>query len=72
MSPSGGVGAVTAIRDAALLANTLSKYGISEISIGKYEETMRCYAQTSIERSYFGGKKMFGQEPFENCIPLAD
>lgn len=70
MSPSGGVGAVTALRDAALLSNTISKFGISANSIGEYEETMRGYAQASIERSYFGGKKMFGQEPFGKCKPL--
>ncbi|KAL5348234.1 hypothetical protein ACLOAV_006715 [Pseudogymnoascus australis] len=70
MSPSGGVGAVTALRDAALLSNTISKFGISASSIGEYEETMRGYAQASIERSYFGGKKMIGQEPFAKCKPL--
>lgn len=70
MSPSGGVGAVTALCDAALLSNTISKLGISASSIGEYEATMRGYAQTSIERSYFGGKKMFGQEPFDKCKPL--
>jgi 2-polyprenyl-6-methoxyphenol hydroxylase-like FAD-dependent oxidoreductase len=70
MSPSGGVGAATALRDAALLSNTISKFGISASTIGKYEATMRIYAQASIERSYFGGKKMFGQEPFEKCKPL--
>ena len=61
MSPSGGVGAVTALRDAALLSNTIYKLGILASSIGEYEATMRGYAQESIERSYFGGKKMFGQ-----------
>lgn len=70
MSPSGGVSAVTALRDAALLSNTISKFGISASSIGEYEAAMRGYAQASIERSYFGGKKMFGQEPFEKCKPL--
>lgn len=70
MSPSGGVGAVTAIRDAALLARTLTEQGISAEAIGKYEAEMRGYAKKSIERSYFGGKKLFAQPPFEQCPTL--
>ena len=67
MSPCGGVGAVTAIRDAALLSRIIGEEGISTESIGKYESEMRVYARKGIERSYFGGKKMFAQRPFEEC-----
>lgn len=67
MSPAGGVGAVTALRDAANLAGLLAEEGISAASIGKYEEMMRKYAHEGIERSYFGGKQMFGQRAFEEC-----
>ncbi|KAI9877883.1 MAG: hypothetical protein M1830_002512 [Pleopsidium flavum] len=70
MSPTGGVGANTALQDAANLSKLLAEDGISSTSIGRYEEIMRSYAQAGIERSYFGGKKMFGQQPFEECKPV--
>ena len=70
MSPCGGVGAVTALRDAALLSDIFADEGISEASVGKYEKAMREYAQQGIERSYMGGKKMFCQRPFAECKPL--
>jgi prepilin-type processing-associated H-X9-DG protein len=70
MSPCGGVGAVTALRDAASLAKTITEQGISKQSIEKYETTMKEYAKASIERSYFGGKRMFGQPPFDKCKAL--
>ena len=70
MSPCGGVGAVTALRDAANLAAKIAANGICTKSIGAYEAEMRIYAKLSIERSYFGGKKMFGQRPFGDCAPL--
>ena len=67
MSPCGGVGAVTAIRDAALLAKCIGEDGIGATSNAKYEKEMRVYAGLSIQRSFFGGKKMFAQRPFEEC-----
>ena len=70
MSPCGGVGAVTAIRDAALLSRIIGEEGISAPSIGKYEAEMRIYASMGIQRSFFGGKKMFAQRPFEECEVL--
>ncbi|OCK80347.1 FAD/NAD(P)-binding domain-containing protein [Lepidopterella palustris CBS 459.81] len=70
MSPSGGVGAVTAIMDAATLSGALAAEGINKKSIGEYEAIMRQYAKKSIERSYFGGKKMFGQRWFDDCEVL--
>jgi 2-polyprenyl-6-methoxyphenol hydroxylase-like FAD-dependent oxidoreductase len=70
MSPCGGVGAVTALKDAAVLVCKITEGGINEKSIGAYEAEMRQYAKMSIERSYFGGKKMFGQRPFGDCAPL--
>ncbi|KAL9101313.1 MAG: hypothetical protein Q9163_003425 [Psora crenata] len=70
MSPCGGVGAVTALRDAALLSRVIGEEGITSTSIGKYESEMRSYAQMGIQRSFFGGKKMFAQRPFEECEVL--
>ncbi|KAL2062950.1 hypothetical protein VTL71DRAFT_6022 [Oculimacula yallundae] len=70
MSPCGGVGAVTALHDAASLAGKIGATGISAKNIGAYETEMRGYAKLNISRSYFGGKKMFGQLPFSECKPL--
>lgn len=70
MSPCGGVGAVTALKDAAVLAGKIADGGINEKSIGAYEAEMRLYAKINIDRSFFGGKKMFGQRPFVDCAPL--
>ncbi|KAI0201401.1 cercosporin toxin biosynthesis protein [Astrocystis sublimbata] len=67
MSPSGGVGAVTALVDGANLAKTIATKGISAASIGEFESAMREFAAANIRRSYFGGRKMFGQKPFNQC-----
>ncbi|KAM3073543.1 hypothetical protein ACMFMG_004563 [Clarireedia jacksonii] len=67
MSPSGGVGAVTALVDGANLAKTIAAKGISTESIGEFEKTMREFAGANIRRSYFGGRKLFGQRPFAEC-----
>ncbi|KAH0282324.1 cercosporin toxin biosynthesis protein [Aureobasidium namibiae CBS 147.97] len=67
MSPCGGVGAVTALKDAATLLDALVKQGSGVETIDPYETKMREYARSSIERSYMGGKKMFGQPRFDDC-----
>ncbi|KAI0441955.1 cercosporin toxin biosynthesis protein [Xylaria telfairii] len=69
MSPSGGVGAVTALVDGANLAKTIATKGISPESIGDFEQAMRQFAAGNIHRSYNGGRKMFGQKPFDQCTP---
>lgn len=68
MSPCGGVGANTALGDAAELAKVLlGNDGLSAASIGAYEDAMRKRAFKSVMRSYAGSKKMFDQRPFEEC-----
>ena len=67
MSPCGGVGAVTALVDGANLAKTITTKGISTDGIGEFEKAMREFAGTNIRRSYIGGRKLFGQRPFEEC-----
>ncbi|KAI8950853.1 cercosporin toxin biosynthesis protein [Xylaria longipes] len=67
MSPTGGVGACSAIQDACVLGSKLAKDGLSTQSIGSYEREMRKYAARSLQRSLAGGKKLFGQQPFDQC-----
>ena len=67
MSPGGGVGVATALRDCATLSSKLAADGLSIKTIGAYESAMRQYAEASIRRSFRGGNKFFGQPPFENC-----
>lgn len=70
MSPAGGVGAATALKDAAELTRILASKGRSSESIGEYEEAMRGYAAVSLLRSFRGGKLIFGQPDYENCKEL--
>ncbi|KAH7054477.1 hypothetical protein B0J12DRAFT_570099 [Macrophomina phaseolina] len=69
MSPSGGVGAVTAFRDAANLAKALveSDGQVSAETVGKYEQMMREYAAEAIESSRQGGVRFFNHPPFDDC-----
>lgn len=70
MSPCGGVGANTALTDAAELAQVIVGVGkgpLSAAAIGAYEESMRKRAFRSVMRSFAGSKKMFDQRPFEDC-----
>ncbi|MCJ1244520.1 hypothetical protein MMC30_001718 [Trapelia coarctata] len=67
MSPTGGVGAVTALRDGANLARELVEGGVGMESVGRYEGAMREYAGVSIRRSLMGGRKIFGQRAFDEC-----
>lgn len=73
MPPSGGVGAATAIKDAVALTKALTgPDGISLASIKAYETTMRAVARASIERSFRGGRMIYGQPPLERCRILED
>lgn len=70
MSPCGGVGANTALTDAAELSQVIVSVGegmLSAADIGVYEEAMRKRAFKSVMRSFAGSKKMFDQRPFEDC-----
>ena len=70
MSPGAGAGAVTALKDAAVLTKCLTEKGISAESIGSYETEMRGYAAASIARSSRGGMKSFAQPSFDQCKPI--
>ncbi|KAL1963596.1 hypothetical protein VTN77DRAFT_8041 [Rasamsonia byssochlamydoides] len=71
MSPAGGVGAATALQDAATLTKILARDGLSTASIREYEDTMREYAKAALTRSFRGGKKLFGQPPYDQRKEVA-
>lgn len=64
MSPTAGVGAVTALRSAASLAKIIAEEGISVDGLRKYEDEMREVAGTAIRMSFSGGKMLFGMREF--------
>lgn len=70
MSPTAGVGATTALRDAAMLAEVLREEGVTEESVGRYEGFMRGNAKEGISRSAMGGKHMFGMRAFEELAKV--
>ncbi|KXX83073.1 Kynurenine 3-monooxygenase [Madurella mycetomatis] len=68
MSPSGGVGAATAVKDAVALTKVLTELdGISLASINAHKATMRAVAKGNIERSFRGGRLLYGQPLLEQC-----
>ncbi|KAI0877847.1 cercosporin toxin biosynthesis protein [Hypoxylon argillaceum] len=70
MSPAGGVGACTAIRDGFVLGAQLAEKGVGLESVAAYEQQMRRYATRSLQRSLAGGMKMFNQPPFDQCAEV--
>lgn len=67
MLPAAASGAVTAMRDAALLTKTISEEGVTKESIGSYEQEMRKYAGDTVALSASIGQKSFGQRPLDEC-----
>ncbi|KAJ4479150.1 hypothetical protein J3R30DRAFT_2726587 [Lentinula aciculospora] len=73
MSPTGGVGANTALKDCSALYEVLRKAfvedegKVSVEALGQYEAAMRVYAGEAVDRSQQGGVKFYGQPPFEEC-----
>ena len=69
MSPSGGVGAVAAINDAAALAQVIAdQQGVPSVhSVSKIEQTIRYSARVCLRRSFAAGEKMLNTMPAEKC-----
>jgi 2-polyprenyl-6-methoxyphenol hydroxylase-like FAD-dependent oxidoreductase len=59
MSPMGGSGGDTAIRNAAYLAQILAEEGVTEGSIKAFEARMEATARDKIEHSFRGGQKFW-------------
>ncbi|KAI7238352.1 FAD/NAD(P)-binding domain-containing protein [Hortaea werneckii] len=61
MTPAGGLGANTAVRDAALLGKMLTEAGgFKEGLTAEYEKQMREYASEAVRNSYGMAKAQFG------------
>jgi 2-polyprenyl-6-methoxyphenol hydroxylase-like FAD-dependent oxidoreductase len=81
MSPTGGVGANTALRDAANLLEVLKEvFGVGKnadertvlTGVEKYEKEMRQYAGVAIQGSYFGGRMLYAQRPWAECKKIEE
>ncbi|KAF8851391.1 cercosporin toxin biosynthesis protein [Acephala macrosclerotiorum] len=72
MSPTAGVGAVTALRSAEALFRAIEKGknvgGVSRECLRAYEDEMRAFAGRAIGHAYFGGKMLFGMRSFEELV----
>ncbi|KAI1757505.1 hypothetical protein F4782DRAFT_478826 [Xylaria castorea] len=67
MTPAGGIGANTAVRDSALLGRLLAESGgYSDGVTAAYEKEMRVYASEAVKLSYGLAKSQFGVEIDEN------
>ncbi|TVY37864.1 putative FAD-dependent monooxygenase [Lachnellula occidentalis] len=67
MTPAGGIGANTAVRDSALLGNLLAEKGGWESGVTEaYERGMREYASEAVRASYGMAKTQFGIHIDEN------
>ena len=61
MTPAGGIGANTAVRDSALLGRLLTEAGGCENGVtAAYESGMRVYASEAVKTSYGMAKAQFG------------
>lgn len=67
MTPAGGIGANTAVRDSALLGRLLTEAGGYKDGLtAAYEKEMRVYASAAVHTSYTLASTMFGVQIDEN------
>ncbi|RYC56587.1 hypothetical protein CHU98_g9621 [Xylaria longipes] len=59
MSPMGGSGADTAIRNAADLARTIAEEGVTRDTLAEFESRMEARAKEKVEHSFRGGQKFW-------------
>lgn len=70
MPPTGGIGATTALTDAAVLGAALATHGVSRRALEAYEIEMREYASQAIEMSLQGGKKFINMQNLDEMKPM--
>lgn len=68
--PTGGMGAATALTDAAVLGASLAEHGITQRALEVYEAEMRGYAGPAIEGSLKGGKLFTNMQDLEEMKPM--
>lgn len=70
MTPAGGIGANTAVRDSALLGRLIAEAGgFGDGVTAKYEEEMRVYASEAVAQSYGLASSQFGVSIDEASTP---
>lgn len=70
MTPAGGIGANTAVRDSALLGRLIGEAGGFRRGLtGEYERGMRVYASEAVHASYTTAVAQFGIEIDEETTP---
>ena len=69
MSPAGGVGANTALRDAAALADQASTVQDLPQAVSRYESAMREWAETAIRASENGAHRLFSEHHVQQPRP---
>ncbi|KAI1334232.1 hypothetical protein F5Y15DRAFT_297279 [Xylariaceae sp. FL0016] len=70
MTPAGGIGANTAVRDSALLGRLLGEAGGLKAGLtAAYEKEMRVYASEAVSQSYTTATGQFGIKIDENTTP---
>ncbi len=67
MTPAGGVGANTALKDAAFLGRLLAS-GFHEELIAQYEREMRTYASPNVKMSFDRASRLFNIKQLTNTI----
>ncbi|KAM0345025.1 hypothetical protein ACHAPU_006910 [Fusarium lateritium] len=73
MTPAGGIGANTAVRDSALLGRLLREAGgYSPGVTAAYEREMRVYASEAVHQSYSAAVKSFGVSIDENTSTVVN
>lgn len=67
MTPAGGIGANTAVRDSALLGKLIAEAGGFKVGItAAYEKEMRIYGSEAVAKSYGTATGMMGIKLDEN------
>ncbi|KAG6365750.1 hypothetical protein INS49_007361 [Diaporthe citri] len=68
--PTGGMGAATALTDAAVLGASLAEHGTTRRALEVYEAEMRAYAGPAIEGSLKGGRIFTNMQDLEEMKPM--
>ncbi|MCJ1384769.1 hypothetical protein MMC17_007887 [Xylographa soralifera] len=71
LSPTSGVGATIALRDARLLGKILAEKGVSIESVAEYEKEMRAWPELAAQNSVGVGRMIFGMRDFAELKPVA-